>query len=114
MDWVRACQESPENRVPTISDFSRSGPFNEMVVMGVLAVRLQSLNKELEWDGENMKFTNISDDEKIRTVIKDGFTIHDGHPSFKKDWTEPISANEYAKELIKHTYRGDWSLPDMP
>jgi hypothetical protein len=30
-----------------------------MVVMGVLGVRLQALNKELEWDGENMKFTNI-------------------------------------------------------
>lgn len=32
-----------------------------MVVMGVLAVRhcLQSLNQELHWDGENMRFTNI-------------------------------------------------------
>ena len=114
MDWVRACKESPENRVPTISDFSEAGPFNEMVVMGVLAVRLQSLNKELEWDGENMKFTNISDNEKIRTVIKDGFAIHDGHPTFKKDWTEPVSAIEYSQELIKHTYREGWSLPDMP
>ncbi len=42
--------------------FSEAGPFNEMVVMGVLAVRLQALNKELEWDGPNMKFTNITDD----------------------------------------------------
>jgi len=114
MDWVRACKESPENRVPTISDFSEAGPFNEMVVMGVLAVRLQSLNKELEWDGENMKFTNISENEKIRTVIKDGFAIHDGHPTFKKDWTEAISANEYSQELVKHKYRDGWSLPDMP
>ncbi len=114
MDWVRACKETPENRVPTISDFSRSGPFNEMVVMGVLAVRLQSLNKELEWDGENMKFTNISDSEKIRTVIKDGFAIHDGHPTFNKDWTKPVSANEFSQELIKHSYRDGWSLPDMP
>lgn len=114
MDWVRACKESPENRVPTTSDFAEAGPFNEMVVMGVLAVRLQSLNKELEWDGANMKFTNISDSEEIKTVIRDGFSIQDGHPTFKKDWTEPMSALAFSKELIKHTYRDGWSLPEMP
>ena len=61
-----------------------------------------------------MNFTNISDSEKIRTVIKDGFEIHDGHPTFKKDWTDPQSAIDYAEELIKHTYRDGWKLPDMP
>ncbi|MEN8118445.1 MAG: Gfo/Idh/MocA family oxidoreductase [Bacteroidota bacterium] len=114
MDWVRACKENPETRIPTASDFSEAGPFNEMVVMGVLAVRLQSLNKVLDWDGENMQFTNLTDDEKIRTVIKDGFEIKDGHPSFKKTWTDPVPAKEFAAELIKHTYRKPWSLPDMP
>lgn len=114
MDWVRACKESPENRVATASDFSEAGPFNEMVVMGVLAVRLQNLNKELEWNGEKMEFTNLKDDETIRTVIKDGFKIHDGHPTFDKTWTDPVPAKEFAAELIKHTYRAPWSLPDMP
>ena len=114
MDWVRSCKESPENRMPTASDFSEAGPFNEMVVMGVLAVRLQALEKELEWDGENMEFTNIGDHEKIKTVIKDGFEIHEGHPTFNKDWTDPVNAKDFTKELIKHTYRSPWSLPDMP
>ncbi|PID68600.1 MAG: oxidoreductase [Flavobacteriales bacterium] len=114
MDWVRACKESPESRKPTTSDFAEAGPFNEMVVMGVLAVRLQSLNKILEWDGENMKFTNINPNEEIKTVIKDGFKIHDGHPTFDKDWTEPMNAIAYSQELIKHTYRDGWSLPAMP
>ena len=114
MDWVRACKESPESRVMTASDFSMAGPFNEMVVMGVLAVRLQTLNKELEWDGANMKFTNINDDEKIKIVIEDGFKIHDGHPTFNKTYTDPIPATQFAAELIKHTYRKPWSLPDMP
>jgi hypothetical protein len=113
MDWVRACKESPETRVKTASDFSEAGPFNEMVVMGVLAVRLQNLNKELEWDGINMQFTNIGD-AKIKTVIKDGFTIHDGHPTFNKDWTDEMSASEFAAQLIKHNYRSPWTLPDMP
>src|SRR5690554_1485622 len=114
MDWVRACKESAENRTPTASDFKEAGPFNEMVVMGVLAVRLQSLNKVLDWDGENMQFTNLTNDETIRTVIKDGFEIRDGHPTFKKTWTDPVPAKEFASELIKHTYRKPWSLPDMP
>ena len=114
MDWVRASKESAENRVSTASDFNEAGPFNEMVVMGVLAVRLQSLNKVLEWDGEKMEFTNLKDDEKIKTVIKDGFKIHDGHPTFDKTWTDPVPAKEFAAELVKHTYRKPWSLPDMP
>lgn len=114
MDWVRACKENPESRKPTTSDFAEAGPFNEIVVMGVLAVRLQALNKILEWDGENMKFTNIGANEEIRTVIKDGFKIEEGHPTFNKDWTEPMNAIAYSQELIKHTYREGWTLPDMP
>ena len=54
-DWIRACKESPENRVETSSNFQISGPFTEMVDMGVLAVRLSGptgLHRELKWDGE--------------------------------------------------------------
>jgi hypothetical protein len=111
---VRACKESPENRVPTASDFAEAGPFNEMVVMGVLAVRLQALNKELDWDGQNMKFTNISDSEMMRIVESDDFYIVEGDPKFDTKYTEPFPAKAFAEELIKHTYRKPWSLPDMP
>jgi len=48
------------------------------------------------------------------TVIKDGFEIHDGHPTFDKTWTDPMNAKAYSEELVKHTYRDGWSLPDMP
>jgi len=114
MDWVRACKESPESRVPTKSDFAEAGPFNEMVVMGVLAVRLQGLNKELEWDGEKMEFTNISDNDSLRICLEDNFTVTDGHPTFNRKYTDPMSAKQFAAEMIKHTYRKGWSLPDMP
>jgi hypothetical protein len=114
VDFLRACKESAANRVKTNSDFSEAGPFNEMVVMGVLAVRLQALNKVLEWDGPGMKFTNIGPDETIRTVIADGFTIEDGHPSFNKTWTDPVNALEFASGLIRHNYREGWNLVDMP
>ncbi len=114
MDWVNACKQTPENRVELASDFKEAGPFNEMVVMGVLAVRLQGLNKELEWDGVNMQFTNLTDDEKIRICVEDNFSIKDGHPTFQKKWTDPMPAKAFAAELIKHTYRNGWSLPAMP
>jgi len=97
LDWIRACKESPENRVPTASDFKDAGPFNEMVVMGVLATRLQSLNKVLDWDGPNMTFTNISATDELRLGRNN-----------------TINAKEFADQLIKHNYREGWTLPNMP
>jgi hypothetical protein len=113
MDWVRACKETPESRVKTASDFSEAGPFNEMVVMGVLGVRLQALNKELLWDGAKMEFTNISDTDEFRLIVSDDFKIVDGHPTFNKPSTK-IHAKTFAQELIKHTYQNGYSLPNMP
>ena len=46
--------------------------------------------------------------------IKDGFEIHDGHPTFNKVWTEPVNAREFAAELIKPKYQNGYVLPDMP
>ena len=114
MDWVRACKESPENRVATKSHFAEAGPFNEMVVMGVLAVKLQGLNKELEWNGEKMEFTNINESDNVKICIEDAFSIADGHPTFNKKWTNAIPARQFAAEMIKHNYRTGWSLPEIP
>jgi len=114
MDWVAACKQTPESRVEVSSPFAEAGPFNEMVVMGVLAVRLQALNKELEWDGPNMQFKNITDADKLQICIEDGFSIHNGHPTFNKKFTDKMSAKEFATELISHTYRKGWTLPAMP
>jgi predicted dehydrogenase len=112
-DWVRACKESPENRTESSANFDYSGPFNEMVVMGVLAVRLQDLKRVLEWDGENMRFTNISDSDKLRVVTVDEFEVINGDPKFTREHAE-FNAKEIAAEWIKHTYRQGWTLPDMP
>jgi len=113
-DWVRACKEPADTRVEANSCFAVAGPLTEMVDMGVLAVRLQSLNQILDWDGENMRFTNIDPQAEIRICIKDGFSIHDGHPTFNKTWTEPMNALAFANELIKHTYHNGYELPAMP
>ena len=109
MDWVRACKESPENRVPASSNFEYSGPLTESVVMGNLAIRLQDLKKKLLWDGQNMRITNISDNDKVRVVTSDKFTVIDGHPHFDTQRIE-IPAKVSSEEWIKHTYREGWSL----
>ena len=37
-NWIRACKETPENRLEASSNFSFSVPFDEMVMMGVLVI----------------------------------------------------------------------------
>ena len=112
-DWIRACKESPENRMETASNFAYAGPFNEMVLLGVLAVRLKTLGKALEWDAENMKFLNINDDEVLRVLSSDDFEIRNGHPHFNKQYAS-LNALKTSREYIKHTYREGWELPGMP
>lgn len=111
-DFVRACKEDKNNRTLPSSNFSYSGPFNETVVMGVLAVRLQDLKKELNWDGEKMEFTNINDNDEIRVVTSDKFEVIDGHPHFDTQYAT-INAKEAANEYINRTYRDGWTLPKV-
>lgn len=112
-DWIRACKESPENRVEGSANFGYAGPFNEMVLLGVLAIRLKGLNKILKWDGQNMKFTNIAAHETMKVVKTNGFEMVNGIPTWNTEYIE-LNALESASEYIEHTYRIGWSLPDMP
>jgi hypothetical protein len=112
-DWIRACKESPENRVEGSANFGYAGPFNEMVLLGVLAIRLKGLNKILKWDGQNMKFTNIAAHETMKVVMTNGFEMVNGIPTWNTEHVE-LNALESASEYIKHTYRDGWSLPGMP
>jgi len=106
-DWIRACKESKETRLEASSNFNYAAPLNETVVMGVLAVRLQSLNYKLIWDGPNMRFTNISASDKIKVISKDEFEIQNGDPKFRKEY-KTLPAPAMAEEWIRHTYRQGW------
>lgn len=106
-DWIRAAKENKNNRVEASSNFSYSGPFNEMVVMGVLAVRLQDLKKRLLWDGKNMQFANIESSETIRVASSNKFEVINGDPRFDTKY-ETINALASAEEWIRHNYREGW------
>ena len=112
-DWIRACKESPQSRIQPSAHFGYSGPFNEMVLLGVLAIRLQSLHKTLEWDGPAMRFTNITPQDEIRVLSSSAFKMEQGRPRFSNQY-QTSNALEKAEEYIRHTYRAGWELPPMP
>jgi len=69
-DWVRACK----NGKPASSNFDYGGPLTEMVLLGVLAMRLK--NTPLEWDSENLKVTNCDEADKyVKPVFREGWTL---------------------------------------
>ena len=108
MHFVDCCK----NGGTPASSFEYAGPFNEMVVMGNLAVRLQSLKKTLLWDSENMKVTNIGADEKIRTAKLFPYTsdiISKRVDDESRKWEEQ-NALEMCEEWIKHEYQNGWTL----
>ena len=108
MDWVRACKESKEDRTQPSSNFEYSAPLNEVVVMGNLAVRLQDLKRVLQWDGDNMRITNIDKEDEIRVVTTDKFEVVDGDPRFHTEYAT-INAKNAAEQYIRRTYREGWS-----
>ncbi|MDD2380541.1 MAG: Gfo/Idh/MocA family oxidoreductase [Mariniphaga sp.] len=107
MDWVRACKEEASSRKEACSNFDYAGPLTEMVVMGNLAIRLQGLNRELEWDGENMRFKNIDANEKLNLITSHIYKKVNKQPQFRTERKE-VNALEFTNELIKHTYREGW------
>lgn len=108
-DWIRACKEEPSNRTKPYSKFEYAGPFNEMVAMGTVAPRLSMLNRTLEWDGKNMQFTNIADNERMKIPTKYTVQNHNGFPHISSE-TEIVNVKEYASEMIKANYRSGWEL----
>ncbi|NOR73584.1 MAG: gfo/Idh/MocA family oxidoreductase [Draconibacterium sp.] len=108
-DWIRACKEDPSARTETKSNFGFAGPFNEVVVMGTVAARLAGLRRILNWDGENMKFTNIGSEEKIRIPMSVKLDPKRKVPRYESKY-EVIEALDFAKSLINPKPRKGWEL----
>ncbi len=108
MHFVECCK----NGGTPASNFNYAGPFNEMVVMGNLAVRLQSLEKTLRWDSEKMEVTNIGPDEKLRTAKLLPFSSDIVTKKVDDDSKQWVSWNalEMCKKWIKHEYQNGWKL----
>ena len=68
-DWIDACKGGD----PASSNFDYGGPLTEMVLLGVIAMRVK--DTKLLWDSENMRFTNS---EEANRLVK---------PSYHNGWT---------------------------
>ena len=72
-DWIRACKEGP-NGEPPCSTFEYGGALTEMVLLGVLAIRMK--DQRLEWDSQNLRFTNNETaNELLRIQYREGWTL---------------------------------------
>ena len=108
MHFVDCCKNGGQ---PS-SDFSYAGPFNEMVVMGNLGIRLQSLQKTLLWDSEKMQVTNISPNEELTTAELTPFSSDIVTRSVEQKSQKWIKWNalNMCEQWIKHNYRPGWNL----
>jgi ATP/maltotriose-dependent transcriptional regulator MalT len=60
--------------VPPCSTFEYGGALTEMVLLGVLAIRMK--DQRLEWDSQNLRFTNNeSANELLRIQYREGWTL---------------------------------------
>ncbi len=69
-DWINACKGGR----PASSNFDYGGPLTEMVLLGVIAMRIKE--KKLQWDAEEMRFTNSTQaNDLLKPVYRDGWTL---------------------------------------
>ncbi len=68
-DWVRACKAGKQAG----ADFEYSGLLTEICLLGNIAKRMDA---RIEWDGPNMKVTNLPEANKyVRTTYREGWTL---------------------------------------
>jgi predicted dehydrogenase len=72
-DWIRACKEGPGG-TPPCSTFEYGGALTEMVLLGMLAIRLK--DQRLEWDSAGLRFTNNDKaNELLHIRYREGWTL---------------------------------------
>ena len=71
-EWIDAIR----NGKKSTTDFSYASALTEMMLLGNVAVLLQEHNKKLEWDSENLQFTNLPEaNEYIHMKYRSGWSL---------------------------------------
>ena len=69
-DWLDAVKNGRQAG----SNFDYGGPLTEIAQLGIIATKM--LGQKLEWDGENMRFTNCSEaNAHLQQPYRDGWTL---------------------------------------
>lgn len=70
-EWLDAILEGKPDR--PLSNFTRSGPFTEVVLLGNLAIRL---GQKIHWDSQNLRATNAPEaDALIQRTYRKGWEL---------------------------------------
>ena len=107
MDWVRACKENTENRLSPAASFDKQTALNETILVGTLAVRLQSLGKKLQWDSGQMRFLNIDQYEDFSINKYGELYLQNGISKFDLE-TEKLNAAHFVDQTVRPVYRNGW------
>ncbi|MBP7050408.1 MAG: Gfo/Idh/MocA family oxidoreductase [Phycisphaerae bacterium] len=68
-DWIRGCKGGPK----PLSNFDYAGPLTEAILLGNVAA---FAGQKLEWDGANMKVTNLPEANKfLRRTYREGWSL---------------------------------------
>jgi predicted dehydrogenase len=68
-EWIRACKGGPK----PLSNFDYAGPLAEAILLGNIAALAK---QKLQWDGPNMKVTNLPEANKhLRREYRKGWTL---------------------------------------
>jgi hypothetical protein len=106
-DWVRACKESAQNRLAPSASFESQGALTETILVGSMAVRLQSLRRKLEWDSAQMRFVNINDSEKFLVRTESGFYLQNNVAKIQEKEKE-FNATQFISETVRPLSRSGW------
>jgi predicted dehydrogenase len=68
-DWIRACKDGQQ----ACSPFEYGGPLTEMILLGVIAMRVP--NEKLEWDSAKMQFNNAKANEFVKATYREGWSL---------------------------------------
>lgn len=106
-DWLRACKENPDNRLMPLATLANQLALTETILVGNMAVRLQSLRKKLEWNSAQMRFVNINNYEEFTITQKSDVFIQNGIPKFEIK-TTAHNASHFVEKAVRPVYRSGW------
>ena len=71
-EWITACKTGS----PTTSNFDYAGKLTEIMLLGCIALRVANEYTTLQWDGPNMRFTNLDKANRyIDKKYREGWTL---------------------------------------
>lgn len=108
-DWLRACKEHESNRLVSSASFESQLALSETILVGNMALRLQSLKRKLYWDTLRSKFSNIGEDELVSISSPARFSIENAFPVYNKQ-TQQYNAAQLVEQWVNPTYREGWKL----